>query len=619
VELCRLHFLRNGAPHRALVMTEGTDNAADVAETARAGVAHQARMIGRAIFASPVGRRAIALIAGLAVAILVTSYGQIILNDWNQPFYDAITRRDFNEFLYQLGVYAVIVSCLLVLDVSQRWLTETIKFRLREGLTRDLVKLWMAPRRAFWLATSGGQMGVNPDQRVSEDADKLCNISADLSIGLFRASVLLVSFAGVLWTISDDFTFRVGGVDYAVPGFMLWAAISYALVGSLLSYFVGRSLIRRNADRYAREADLRFALVRISEHIDGITLAAGEADERRRVEMHIGNVVLAMRRLVRGLTNLTWVTAGFGWITGIAPILISAPLYFSGKTSFGGMMLAAAAFTQAQGSLRWFVDNFGAIADWRATLLRVANFRAALIATESHDDGGSRIEYADGAPGEMAFEELQVDSPVGREGFRERHVVIHAGEHVLICGTPGEGKTPLFRALSGLWPWGSGRVVRPRDESVMYVPRGTPYLPRGTLREALAYPLLTDRFADRDYVQALERTGLGRYAKNLDATRRWDRELREEEQMALVLARVVLQTPRWVVFDDTFSAMEDETVERVIDLFTHDLTKTTIIQIGRSAQAHLPLFSRVLHLTRVGNQIGDNEEWASERILRRRR
>ncbi len=602
-------------------MTEDPDtgDAAELAETARAGVAHQTRMICGAIFASPVGRRAIALIAGLAVAILVTSYGQVILNDWNQPFYDALTRRDFNEFLYQLGVYAVIVSCLLVLDVSQRWLTETIKFRLREGLTRDLVKLWMAPRRAFWLATGGGQMGVNPDQRVSEDADKLCNISADLSIGLFRASVLLVSFAGVLWTISNDFTFRVGGVDYAIPGFMLWAAISYALVGSLLSYFVGRSLIRRNADRYAREADLRLALVRISEHVDGITLAAGEADERRRIEMHISSVVLAMRRLVRGLTNLTWVTAGFGWITGMAPILISAPLYFSGKTSFGGMMLAAAAFTQAQGSLRWFVDNFGAIADWRATLLRVANFRSALLATESQDDAGSRIEYADGAPGAMAFEELQVDSPVGREGFREQHVVIRSGEHVLICGTPGEGKTPLFRALSGLWPWGSGRIVRPRGESVMYVPRGTPYLPRGTLREALAYPLLTDRFADRAYVPALEGTGLGRYVKRLDATERWDRELREDEQMALALARVMLHAPDWVVFDDTFSTMEDETLERIIDLFTRDLTGTTIIHIGRSSQAHLPLFSRVLHLTRLDREAGDQGEWATHRILRRRR
>ncbi len=599
-----------------MTKTTDTTSTADLDAAPRAGALKQARMIYRAIFASSVGRWLIVLLALLVTAILVTSYGQIILNRWNQPFYDAITRRDLNDFLYQLGVYFVIVSILLFLDVGQRWLNETIKFRLREGLTRDLLKLWMAPRRAFWLATSGGPMGVNPDQRMSEDANKLCDMSTDLSIGLFRSSVLLVSFAGVLWTISADFTFRVRGVDYAVPGFMLWAAISYAVVGSLLSYFVGRSLVRRNADRYAREADLRFTLVRISEHVDGIALAAGEADERRRVETHLDNVIFAMRRLVRGITNLTWVTAGFGWVTGIAPTLIAAPLYFSGKTSFGGMMMAAAAFSQAQGSLRWFVDNFGEIADWRAVLLRVANFRAALIATESQHDVGSRIEYAEGVPGAMVFEELEVDSPVGREGFEERRVVIRAGQHALICGAPGEGKTPLFRALSGLWPWGSGRIVRPRGETVMYVPRGTPYLPRGTLREALAYPSATDRFTDGAYVEALQRIGLMRYSKSLDVDQRWDRELSQDEQMGLALARMILQAPPWVVLDDTFSSLEDETLERVLDVLKHDLTRTTIIHIGRSTQAHVPLFARVLHLTRLHGAALQEEEWKTERVLR---
>ena len=591
-------------------------NTAGVGEAPRAGALRQARAIYLAIFASPVGRRLIVLFIAMTVAILVTTYGQIILNRWNQPFYDAITRRDLGAFFYQLGVYFAIVASLLVLDVTQLWLNETIRYRLREGLTRDLLALWLAPRRAFWLATSGGSVGVNPDQRMTDDTAKLCDISTDLSIGLFRSTVLFVSFASVLWTISRDFTFHVNGVEYAIPGFMLWAAISYSVVGSLLSYAVGRTLVRLNSDRYAREADLRFALVDINEHIDGISLAAGEADERRRAEMHLSNVVIAMRRLVRGLTNLTWVTAGFGWITGIAPILIAAPLYFSQKTSFGGMMMAAAAFTQAQGSLHWFVDNFSALADWRATLLRVENFRAALTVSEPQHNGASEIEYAEGAPGEMIFDDLQVDSPVGRVALQERRAVIRAGQHVLICGGPVEAKTPLFRALSGLWPWGGGRVVRPRGESVMYVPRGTPYIPRGTLREALAYPALSDRFADRAYAQSLERVGLRRYVQSLDDDRRWDRELSEDEQMALTLARVILHAPLWVVFDDAFSSMEDHTLRRVTFICAQHVTRTTIIHIGRNTQAHLSLFKRVLHITDPKNHANDKGKRATEAKLR---
>jgi putative ATP-binding cassette transporter len=589
---------------RTSSLTEAAgEGAAGLDEAARAGAVNQARMIARAIFASPVGRQLIVLLACLVVAILTTTYGQIVLNRWNEPFYDSITRGDSRAFFYQLGVYFVIVASLLVLDVAQRWLNETTKFRLREGLTRDLLALWMAPRRAFWLTTSGNPVGVNPDQRMTEDANKLCELSFDLSTGLFRSTVLLVSFAGVLWTVSSDFTFSVGGVDYLVPGFMLWAAVLYAALGSVISYFVGRGLISRNANRYACEAELRFALVRANEHLDAITLAAGEADERGHLEMHLGNVMTAMRRLVRGLTDLTWVTAGFGWIAGIVPIVVAAPLYFGGEQTFGGMMMAAAAFTQAEGSLRWFVANFGAIADWRATLLRVANFRAALTATGLHQGTAHRIEYCEGAPGAMIFEDLAVDSPVGRVGLQERHVVIRAGEHALICGAPAEGKTPFFRALSGLWPWGSGRIQRPRGESVMYVPRGMPYLRRGTLREALAYPLAMDGFADRAYAQALERVGLRRYVAALDTPDRWDRELNADQQMAFVLARVMLHAPRWVVLDDTLSSMEDDTLRRVIFMFKQHAKRTTMILIGRSGQAHLPLFARVLHLTKVDSEV----------------
>ncbi len=328
----------------------------------------------------------------------------------------------------------------------------------------------MRPRRAFWLAHSG-PMGVNPDQRMHEDARKLCELSADLGVGLLQASILFASFAGILWVLSSDFSFRIAGNDYAVPGFMLWAAILYAGAGSLLSYWVGSSLINRNAERYAREADLRFSLVRINEHLDGISLASGEADEKRRVELDLAAVLAATGRLVAGLTNLTWITASFGWITTVAPILVAAPLYFAGKISFGGLMMAAAAFTQAQSSLRWFVDNFSVIADWRATLLRVASFRQALTASEvRRGDGESRISYARRPD---AWHRCTIRKPRGRLPRRPRACCSETQRRRLSAGRaraarwmpPGTSKTLLFRALAGLWPWGSGRVTAPGERN----------------------------------------------------------------------------------------------------------------------------------------------------------
>ncbi|MEP7243265.1 MAG: SbmA/BacA-like family transporter, partial [Gammaproteobacteria bacterium] len=260
------------------------------AEAPRVGLAGQMGMMFRAMFSSRVGKTLVTLAVAIVLVVVVTAYGQIRLNSWNRPFYDALSRRDLHDFLIQLGVFAIIASLLLILNVGQRWLVETLKYKLREGLVHDLLENWMQPRRAFWLANAG-PIGVNPDQRMHEDARKLCDLSGDLAVGLLQATILFVTFAGVLWALSNDFSFRVGNIDYAVPGFMLWAAIIYSFIGSLLSYWVGGSLISRNEERYAREADLRFSLVRINEHLDGISLAAGEADEKRRVELHLANVL----------------------------------------------------------------------------------------------------------------------------------------------------------------------------------------------------------------------------------------------------------------------------------------------------------------------------------------
>jgi putative ATP-binding cassette transporter len=561
------------------------------------GLARQVGLMGRTIFGSPVGKALTLLFVLIILIVAATAYGQIRLNGWNKPFYDALSRRDLRDFLFQLGVFFLIAGFLLALNVAQRWLAETVELKLREGLVLSLLDDWLSPRRAFWLANAGA-IGVNPDQRIHEDARKLCELSAELGMGLLQASILFLTFAGILWGLSNDFVFRFDDRDYTIPGFMVWAAILYAGAGSLLSYWVGRGLIGRNAQRYAREADLRFSLVRVNEHVDDISLAEGEADEKRRIHMHLRNVLAATRRIVMGHANLTWVTAGFGWITLVAPILVAAPLYFNGKVSFGGLMMAAGAFSQAQSSLRWFVDNFSAIADWRATLLRVANFRYALMRIHEPRGFESRIVYAEGEPGAISIDDLQIVSSANADALKETKIVVKSGERVLILGAPGTGKTQLFRALAGLWPWGAGRITRPAGEQIFYLPRGTPYMPRGTLREVLAYPLKAESFGEDAFKRALLRLGLERLAPLLDTTHRWDRELSQDEQLCLAIARMLLQSPPWVLIDGTFGSLDDDILDLVIDVFTTELKHTGVIHIGGPAQAH-PLFTRGLHLVKA--------------------
>jgi vitamin B12/bleomycin/antimicrobial peptide transport system ATP-binding/permease protein len=297
---------------------------------------------------------------------------------------------------------------------------------------------------------------------------------------------------------------------------------------------------------------------------------------------------------VTGTTNLTWITAGYGWFTLVAPILVAAPLYFAGSISFGGLMMASGAFIQVQSSLRWFVDNFSTIADWRATLLRVASFRRAVLGTDVLHDVASRVEFVDGEAGRLAIDDLEITSPAGSAMLAEPHVEIKAGERVLVVGETGTGKTLLFRALAGLWPWGAGRVARPRGESIAYLPR-TPYFPPGTLREVLAYPSELTRFTPEACSRALERMGLTRLTPMLEETRRWESVLSDGEQESLAFARVLLHAPAWLIIDEALEALEDDAAPRVRQMLTQELAHTGVLYIGRSGAQDV-LFGRMIHL-----------------------
>ena len=338
-----------------------------------AKLASQIWLMFRAFWSSKARNKILANLLAITVVILFTVLGQLRLNAWNRPFYDAIAQKNLENFLIQLGVFCIIAAILLVLNVSQAWLTQAIKLQFRKGIVVDLLDEWLP--RAHRLPHAGA-IGANPDQRIHEDARHLADLCADLGIGLFQATLLIGAFIGVLWKLSENFGLVWHHHRLPIPGYMVWCALLYAFAGSFLSWKVGKSLIPLNADRYAREAEFRFSLVYLNEHIERFN---GDAiDQKPRLLDDLRNVLRVWWRIVNANARLTFVTAAYGWFTIIAPLLAAAPGYFGGNLTFGELMMVAGAFSQVQTSLRWFIDNFGVIADWRATLLRIADFRAAL-------------------------------------------------------------------------------------------------------------------------------------------------------------------------------------------------------------------------------------------------
>jgi vitamin B12/bleomycin/antimicrobial peptide transport system ATP-binding/permease protein len=365
----------------------------------------QFRTIASALWVSRERNKIMLLGAGLLVVVGAAAYAQVRLNAWNQPFYNALAHKDLRTFLEQLEVFAELASVLLILNVAQMFLNQSSKVVLREGLVNDLTKQWLEPARAFRLSNAG-EMGENPDQRIHQDVQRLAELTTDLGIGLMQSTLLLLTFVGVLWVLSSHTVLSIEGHTFSVPGYMVWCALLYAGAASFLSWRVGRPLIELNAQRYAREANFRYALVRVNEQIDAITLSGGEADERTRLDAVFQTVLDISWRVVGAVTGLTWVTAGYAWFAIIAPILVAAAAYFQSEMSFGELMVSVGAFNQVQSALRWFVDNFSGIADWRATLLRVAIFRQEILTMDELGRNTSRIKFEE-SDGPVRIDDLR--------------------------------------------------------------------------------------------------------------------------------------------------------------------------------------------------------------------
>jgi putative ATP-binding cassette transporter len=509
------------------------------------------------------GQRVVAIFLASIAVTIANMFGQVRLNEWNGQFFDAVGRKDLSGFVHHVWTFLVIVAILLTFTVAQTFLQERLKFRLREWLTRHLLAEWLKPMRVYQLSFAG-PYGRNPDQRIQEDMRLLGDYTADLGCGLVYSLLQIVAFVGVLWTLSAQVTFPVAGYDVAIPGYMVWCALA---------------LIALNAERYAREAEFRFALVRVNESGESIALHGGEKDEHRHLEAALAAIVETMRRISTSLAHLTWITSGTGWLSLVVPILVAAPAYFGASLTLGGLIMVAGAFSQVQWAMRWFVDNFSRLADWRAAIYRVARFREALDDLPAVEEGAEEIKRALHPDGRLTFESVRILLPDGHIIIDDASVSVMPGDRVLIVGETGAGKSTLFRAVAGLWPWGSGTILTPAPGAMAFLPQ-RPYLPLGTLRNAVTYPGPPDAFSDADVRQALERCDLGNLVTKLDQEERWDRELSLGEQERLAFARVLLHKPGWVFLDEATAALDENSQHHIMGLFDAELKNTTVLSIA---------------------------------------
>ncbi|HSV48444.1 MAG TPA: ABC transporter ATP-binding protein/permease [Ramlibacter sp.] len=506
----------------------------------------------RPYFGSDQKWQARGLLAAIVLLNLAAVYMLVQINEWNRLFYDALEKRDQAVFWHQLWRFTYLAFAYIVIAVYKFYLTQLLEMRWRAWMTAHYLRRWLAHQSFYRMElarfAATGAPPDNPDQRIQEDLNLFTTYSISLSMGLLNALVTLASFVGILWGLSGAFSFSVGGSTYEIAGFMVWAAVAYCAVGSLITHYIGRPQIALNFRQQRFEADFRHHLVRVREYSEAIALDRGEPVERQRLDLRFSHVLANYLQLLRKQKNLIWFTNFFGQAAIVFPFLVAAPRFFSGAIQLGELMQIASAFGQVQDALAWFVDNYSSLASWRATADRLTGFEESLAAQESRTPTVT-TETAD-AP---AAQSLDVALPTGATLLAGLQLQAKAGDAILLKGPSGSGKSTLLRSLAGIWPFARGKVAQPPD--LMSIPQN-PYFPDGPLRDALAYPEPAARYSDDELRGALRDALLPQLAQRLDAQDAWGQKLSGGERQRLAIARVFLKRPRWLLADEASAALD---------------------------------------------------------------
>ena len=519
-----------------------------------------------------------ALLALIVAINLGVVYLEVLFNQWNNGFYNSLQNKDIAAFYELLWRFAGLAALFIIASVYQLYFNQMLQIRWRRWLTDHYLNQWIAGRTYYRLQLAGGDTD-NPDQRIADDLAQFVDRTLNLTLGFMSAVVTLGSFLTILWGLSGAIRFTLGGSTFEVHGYMVWVALIYAVLGTAFMHFIGRPLIALNFAQQKVEADFRFSLMRFRENAEGIALHHGEAGEIRGLRERFSAVADNWWDIMKRQQKLSWFRSGYGQIAIIFPYMVAAPRYFSGQIQLGDLMQTASAFGQVQGALSWFVSAYTQLASWKATVDRLTSFQAAMArmqATSRAEPG--IVTHISAAPG-VSGERIEINLPDGKPLVASFDLQLAAGQSVLITGASGSGKSTVFRALAGLWPWGRGTVQLPRGACVLFLPQ-KPYLIIGSLRAQLSYPAAPDLYSDDELKRALIDCDLPQLVERLDDEQHWAQQLSGGEQQRIALARALLRKPDWLFMDEGTASMDEASEARLYTLLRTRLPGTTLVSIG---------------------------------------
>jgi vitamin B12/bleomycin/antimicrobial peptide transport system ATP-binding/permease protein len=505
----------------------------------------------------------------------------VLLNEWNNRFYNALQDRNWDAFVYQLGYFCVLATTFILLAVYQLYLNQWLQIRWRRWLTATYLDHWLEGANHYRMQLLG-DAADNPDQRISEDIRQFIDLTLNIGLQLLNSCVTLFSFMIILWSLSAAAPLHLFGMKFNIPGYLLWAALIYAVIGTALTHLIGRALIALNFQQQRYEADFRFNLVRVRESSEQIALLEGEPAERDRLLVRFGNVVANWYAIMTRQKKLTFFTAGYSQASVVFPFIMVSPAYFASVIQLGGLMQTANAFGQVQNALSVFVNIYRSLAEWRAVVERLSGFDQSVAAARAVAVASPVIALEPGEAAAVTLHDLAVRLPNGVPLLNADDISIKLGERVLVSGPSGAGKSTLFRALAGVWPFGSGTITVPKDARVMILPQ-RPYFPIAPLAAAVAYPAEPGSFDAAQVAALIAAVGLPDLAARIEEEAHWNRMLSPGEQQRLGIARAILQAPDYLFLDEATASLDEEAEAALYHLLEQRLAAATIVSIGHRA------------------------------------